>query len=404
MAATPEDMGFSDLAEDWGPEDGASPPDGTPSATQARATEPYLLRSMARLIVGGAAEGVDIFIDRLQTWDAQAERSGAWIYRETPDETRGERLRFALVGLAALGSEIAQSTLGSAAAASEAVYRSTSRLMSPITGSRAMRPLTQRFDRLAARGAASLERLIDAGRASEQRSRSLLRQAYDDGSTEVIQVAVGKLSGEPAVRDLVTSQGTSMAGDMVDALRNAAAAGDAELERPFARRSTLTTPVERAARAGFASRALAFVIDVAIVTLGSVLLGGVISLILNFFGLGAQQLRAGSPSEILQLIRTLTVALSALAVLLFVPLYFVAFWRLAGATPGKMVLGLRVVCGDAPNIAWPRGLLRYLGYFLSALPLFLGFLWVLRDSQRQGWHDKLAKTHVVHASEISPDA
>jgi uncharacterized RDD family membrane protein YckC len=146
--------------------------------------------------------------------------------------------------------------------------------------------------------------------------------------------------------------------------------------------------------------ALALVIDIVIVTAGAVVLGLVISLITNFFGLGAEQLKAGSSGEILQVVRTLTVALSALAVLLFVPLYFIVLWTLAGATPGKRLLGLRIVHRGQATLSWPRALWRYIGYFLSALPLFLGYLWVLGDRQRQGWHDKLADTLVVYAWDV----
>ncbi len=33
---------------------------------------------------------------------------------------------------------------------------------------------------------------------------------------------------------------------------------------------------------------------------------------------------------------------------------------------------------------------------ITALPLFLGYLWVLVDDERQTWHDRLAKTIVVY--------
>jgi uncharacterized RDD family membrane protein YckC len=36
---------------------------------------------------------------------------------------------------------------------------------------------------------------------------------------------------------------------------------------------------------------------------------------------------------------------------------------------------------------------------LSALPLFAGFLWVLIDDERRGWHDRFAGTQVVYAWE-----
>ncbi|PIP08224.1 MAG: hypothetical protein COX51_04865, partial [Syntrophobacteraceae bacterium CG23_combo_of_CG06-09_8_20_14_all_50_8] len=39
--------------------------------------------------------------------------------------------------------------------------------------------------------------------------------------------------------------------------------------------------------------------------------------------------------------------------------------------------------------------LRWIGYFISALPLYIGFLWVAFDGKKQGWHDKLAGTVVI---------
>lgn len=71
-------------------------------------------------------------------------------------------------------------------------------------------------------------------------------------------------------------------------------------------------------------------------------------------------------------------------------------WCLCGATPGKMAVSAKIV--DARTGRKPRArqlLLRFLGYYLSALPLGLGFLWVLVDGKKQGWHDKLAGTLVV---------
>ena len=39
-------------------------------------------------------------------------------------------------------------------------------------------------------------------------------------------------------------------------------------------------------------------------------------------------------------------------------------------------------------------MLRFLAYFVSALPLYLGFLWIALDRRKQGWHDKIARTIV----------
>jgi uncharacterized RDD family membrane protein YckC len=72
------------------------------------------------------------------------------------------------------------------------------------------------------------------------------------------------------------------------------------------------------------------------------------------------------------------------------------FWAERQGTPGKLVLGLRIVdaeTGGTPTIG--RLVVRYVGYLVSALPLGLGYLWVLWDPRRQGWHDKMAGTLVI---------
>lgn len=81
------------------------------------------------------------------------------------------------------------------------------------------------------------------------------------------------------------------------------------------------------------------------------------------------------------------------------PSAVVLFWRFRGGTPGKMVLGAEIVDADslgAPTTA--QLVIRYLGYFVSTLVFGLGFLWVLWDARKQGWHDKLARTVVVKKS------
>ena len=73
-----------------------------------------------------------------------------------------------------------------------------------------------------------------------------------------------------------------------------------------------------------------------------------------------------------------------------------AFWQYRQATPGKAWLGLAIIDAvTGGRVPFPRLVLRYLGMFLSALPLGLGFLWVIWDRRKQGWHDRIAGTLVV---------
>ena len=77
-------------------------------------------------------------------------------------------------------------------------------------------------------------------------------------------------------------------------------------------------------------------------------------------------------------------------------LAIMVLWHTRRATPGKMAIGAWVVdarTGNAPSVA--QCVIRYLGYFVSMLPLFLGIFWVAIDAKKQGWHDKLAGTVVI---------
>lgn len=66
-----------------------------------------------------------------------------------------------------------------------------------------------------------------------------------------------------------------------------------------------------------------------------------------------------------------------------------------GQTPGKMLLGLQVIKTDGTEIADIDAVMRTLGYTINTFALLLGWIWVLVDSERQGWHDKLARTYVI---------
>ena len=48
--------------------------------------------------------------------------------------------------------------------------------------------------------------------------------------------------------------------------------------------------------------------------------------------------------------------------------------------------------------------IRYLGYYVSTIPLGLGLIWVAFDARKQGWHDKMAGTVVVRSRRHSAPA
>jgi uncharacterized RDD family membrane protein YckC len=79
------------------------------------------------------------------------------------------------------------------------------------------------------------------------------------------------------------------------------------------------------------------------------------------------------------------------------------FWIRKEATPGKMAIGARIVdAASGGPMSLSQAAVRYVGYFVSTLPLFLGLVWVAFDPRRQGWHDKLAGTVVVRSRNRDP--
>jgi len=72
------------------------------------------------------------------------------------------------------------------------------------------------------------------------------------------------------------------------------------------------------------------------------------------------------------------------------------FWSYKSATPGKMATKLTIVdanTGQKPTTQ--QFIIRYIGYYVAAIPLGLGILWVAFDKRKQGWHDKMANTVVI---------
>ncbi len=71
----------------------------------------------------------------------------------------------------------------------------------------------------------------------------------------------------------------------------------------------------------------------------------------------------------------------------------------SGQTIGKKAIRIRVVSlEDGQPIGYGRALLRDIARFLSEIPIFLGYLWMLWSPERQTWHDMIAKAVVVPAS------
>lgn len=82
--------------------------------------------------------------------------------------------------------------------------------------------------------------------------------------------------------------------------------------------------------------------------------------------------------------------------------YFVGLWAWRGTTIGGIVLKLKVVRSNGTPLTFVVALVRGLAAAFSIIVLFLGFLWIAWDKDKQGWHDKIAGTEVVRLPRSLP--
>ena len=138
--------------------------------------------------------------------------------------------------------------------------------------------------------------------------------------------------------------------------------------------------------AGFVSRLLAYGIDIGIVVVMLIAFGWLVDTVTTLF-----------PPVLFDPEGLFQLAIAGVVVVVTAAIYYLFFWMLMGQTPGKMILGVRIVSLDGSRLTFSQALRRFIGYFISALALYAGYWWVLVDNRRQGWHDKLAGTIVVYA-------
>ncbi len=76
--------------------------------------------------------------------------------------------------------------------------------------------------------------------------------------------------------------------------------------------------------------------------------------------------------------------------------YFPWFWAHGEATPGMRMFRLRLVRDrDGGPLGRGEAILRLVELWISGAVLYLGFVWILVDRRRRGWHDLIAGTVMV---------
>lgn len=77
--------------------------------------------------------------------------------------------------------------------------------------------------------------------------------------------------------------------------------------------------------------------------------------------------------------------------------YFVLMTKLCSQTVGKMIFGIRVISKDGEKLKWGTVIFReWIGRLISVIPLNIPYLVVAFTPKKQGVHDFIADTLVVH--------
>lgn len=205
-----------------------------------------LLRSLLRLLIGGTEIGVEELRRQLQSWDEnipdeepellapdiiEIEMEGSdRIYRqplaELPEVAGVDAVRYALVGLLFEAQDGMRSGIDLAGRLSHAVSQIFKPLWYPVQNSRLLNPLISRYDSLVARGEAEVTRWIETGRKESRYSRDLSQVAL----TETINLVFKYLSENQEIRQLIQSQGTGLADEVLEEARERTVSADTYLE------------------------------------------------------------------------------------------------------------------------------------------------------------------------------
>lgn len=387
--------------------------------------------SLVRAIFGG----VVILTEELGEWaslededDLTRQMVEAAVHQAIEQqESNGDRpfadLRYGAIGLLGGALDAAQTGAGRVSGIAGTAAQAASKIIDPVWNSFLFAPFHEPILKVEKAGEEKVNAWIRRGRIEEVRSRTMaevgISNFVEDSVTELTENAQVQM----IVQQVIASQSTGVVTQILEEIRERFVSLDLLLLNKL-RREPVAAPdfrdayvsqlAERRSRyllpelnrslagtyAGPLGRFAAFVIDLTILILAAGLISSFISATLALFGLTdivVSYLLSG------RLVSSIILFLILMANFLLIGFYFVLSWNLIGSTPGDLVMGLRVVKTDGENVSFWRSFLRLIGAVVSAVFLFIGFIWALFDRRRQGWHDKVGGTFVLYDWPAKPE-
>ncbi len=238
----------------------------------------------------------------------------------------------------------------------------------------------------------ALEQALTSDEVVEAITKALDSEVADRVWEEILaspkaQMLVERIAEAPEVRAAIAQQGVGLITDIGHRLTTITEALDDAAEELVHRLFRRPGHEAETNQVGLVTRAVAGVIDLALLTvLFSITSGLLASIIPAISGDGD--------------------GLSIWGVLTFGVIGFVvggtiivAFWALIGQTPGMRFLSIHLDAGGSREIGVKRAVKRLFAALLSLLLLGLGFFAILLDPKRRGWHDRMTGTAVHYDEE-----
>lgn len=204
------------------------------------------------------------------------------------------------------------------------------------------------------------------------------RRLLDSDETQLL---VERIAEAPEIRAAISAQGMGLIEDIGRTIARTVRRIDDRFESVARRLFFRKRRLEPSPYAGAVSRALAMAIDGVFVNLSFTAFVALVTLVGNAFSGNG---RGGSG---------LAIAIGSAAWLGLGAFYLVAFWALAGQTPGMRFVGIRL---DLSRLPLGRSIKRLCGLGLSVVAFGLGFVGVVFGTERRDWADRFAGTFVLY--------
>ena len=231
----------------------------------------------------------------------------------------------------------------------------------------------------------AVERALNEAIDSEMIDRIWERLLASDEAQKLVE----RIAEAPEVRSAIAAQGVGLIDDVRREAARATHRLDGTLSRFAARLFRRPAPAPAAGRAGAVSRTIALALDGVILNAAFLAVSGLVTLVASV-AFDAD----GASAPVIALGAGVWVAAGSA--------YLVAFWSLAGQTPGMRFVRIELGSVEGRRIGLRRALRRLVGLALAILPFGAGLLPVVFSDDRRGWHDRFAETEVIYAE--APEA